>query len=113
MWEDWHKLDAADRDAIVADAKLVAAEPPDVSSEAKLLEALDATPLTAWNDRLSLVASRRDQARQRAAKQLEPASVAVTVPSATIKDGDDLNDYVEELRARVQPHLDAKKTVII
>ena len=47
-WDDWHKLDAADRDAIVADAKLVAAEPPDVSSEAKLLEALDATPLTAW-----------------------------------------------------------------
>ena len=113
VWEDWHKLDAADRDAIVADAKLVPAEPPDVSSEAKLLEALDATPLTAWNDRLSLVASRRDQARQRAAKQLEPASVAVTVPSATIKDGDDLNDYVEALRARVQPHLDAKKTVII
>jgi len=35
------------------------------------------------------------------------------VPSATIKDGDDLNSYIEELRARVQPHLDAKKTVII
>ena len=112
-WEDWHKLDAADRHAIVADAKLVADEPPDVSSEAKLLEALDATPLTAWTDRLSLVASRRDQARQRAAKQLEPASVAVAVPSATIKDSDDLDDYVAELRARVQPHLDAKKTVII
>ena len=46
VWEDWHKLDTADRDAIVADAKLIAAEPPDVSSEAKLLEALDATPLT-------------------------------------------------------------------
>ena len=41
-WPEWNKLDPADRDAIVAEAKLVAAPPPDVSTESKLLEALDA-----------------------------------------------------------------------
>ena len=56
------------------------ATPPDVSTDAKLLEALDATPLSAWHDRISLVPSRRDQARQRAAKKLEPESVTVTAP---------------------------------
>ena len=64
-----HKLDPADRDAIVADAELVAGPPPDVATDAKLLEALDATPLSAWQDRISLVPSRRDQARQRAARE--------------------------------------------
>ncbi len=112
-WDEWSKLDASDRDAIIAEAKLLPAEPPDVSTGTKLLEVLDVIPLSAWQDRLSLVPSRRDQARQRAAKQLEPASVTVAMPSATIKTTEDLQAYLEEVRARVQPLLQADKTVII
>jgi hypothetical protein len=112
-WDEWQKLDPADRDAIIAEAKLVATPPPDVSSAAKLLEALDATPLNAWSDRISLVASRRDQARQRAAKKLEPESVEVKPPTATFKPGDDPTPYFNDLRALVQSHLDAGTTVII
>ncbi len=112
-WDQWSKLDAADRTAIVAGAKLAPTDPPVVGTDAKLLEALDATPLAAWHDRISLVASRRDQARQRAARQLEPQSVPVPAPSATIRTPDDLDAYLDEVRLRVQPHLDAGKTVII
>jgi hypothetical protein len=112
-WEEWTKLGATERETIVADAHLLAAPSPDVATDAKLLEALDATPLSAWQDRISLVPSRRDQARQRAAKHLEPESVTVTAPSAIIKTDKDLDDYVDELRGRVRPHLDADKTVII
>jgi hypothetical protein len=112
-WEDWSKLGTADQDAILSEAKLIAADPPDVGTDATLLAALDATPLTAWQDRISLVPGRRDHARQRAAIRLEPESVTVTAPSATIKDDLDLDKYVEELRARVKPHLDEQKTVII
>ena len=112
-WDEWSRLDTADRDAIVSDAKLVLGDLPDVSTDAKLLAALDATPLSGWHDRISLVPGRRDQARRRAARHLEPTSVTVRLPSATIKTSDDLQSYVEELRAGVQPHLDAGKTVII
>lgn len=112
-WDEWTTLNPADRQSIIADAQLVHADAPDVRSEAKLLEALDALPLSGWQDRISLVPGRRDQARQRAAKLLEPGSVAVTPPSATIKDGADLAKYLDDVRARVQPHLDAQKTVII
>jgi hypothetical protein len=112
-WEQWAQLAAAERDTIIADAHLLAGGPPDVASDAKLLATLDATPLSAWQDRISLIPGRRDRARQRAAKLLEPESVSVTAPSATIKTDRDLADYVAELRARVQPHLDANKTVII
>jgi hypothetical protein len=112
-WEDWSKLEPADRESIIGEASLVAAAAPDVSSAEKLLAVLDDSPLGAWNDRISLVPSRRDQARLRAAKALEPESVSVSAPSATIKSEDDLNAYIDELRKRVMPHLDAHKTVII
>ena len=39
--------------------------------------------------------------------------MSVTPPSATLKTADDLDAYLDELRAQVQPHLDADKTVII
>ncbi len=112
-WEEWKRLDTTDQNAIVADAKLLPSDPPDVSTDAKLLNVLDSTPLRGWQDSISLVPGRRARARQRAAKQLEPESVTVTAPSATIKTADDLQAYVDGLRARVQPHLDVDKTVII
>lgn len=112
-WDEWSNLDAADRDKIITDAKLVVAETPEIANDGMLLDVLDSVPLNAWQDRISLVAGRRDQARQRAAKRLEPESVAVSVPSATLKTAEDLRSFLEEVRARVQPHLDASKTVII
>lgn len=112
-WDEWSRLDASEQAAIITEAKLLPAEPPDVSTSAKLLEVLDAIPLSAWQDRLSLVPGRRDQARQRAAKRLEPDSVKVEMPPATIKTPDELQAYLDEVRARVQPLLQADKTVII
>jgi hypothetical protein len=112
-WDEWQKLERPDREIIVAEANLVATPPPDISTDGKLLETLDTTPLSAWNDRISLVAVHRDQARQRAAKKLEPESVEVKPPPATFKPGDETARYFDELRAIVQSHLDAGKTVII
>ncbi|HKO37391.1 MAG TPA: BREX system P-loop protein BrxC [Solirubrobacterales bacterium] len=112
-WDGWAKLEEADRRAIVEQAKLVAAEPPRAGNERDLLELLDADPLRAWGERIDLVASRREQARQRAAKKLEPESVAVPVPHRVVKSRQDLDDYVEELRAKVEPHLDRNQTVIL
>lgn len=112
-WEGWNELDATDRESIIAEAKLEPIVAPEVASDAQLLDVLDASPLSAWQDRISLVPSRRDQARRRAAAKLEPESVTVDLPRATIKSAEDLDGYVDELRARVQPHLDEGKTVII
>ncbi len=112
-WEGWSDVEPTERQEIISEAKLTPTEKPDVSSDANLLDVLDATPLSAWQDRISLVPSRRDQARHKAAVMLEPESVTVDLPAATIKSTDDLDGYVDELRAKVQPLLDADKTVII
>ena len=112
-WDGWSKLDARARASIIEGAKLTTLSAPDISTDAKLLEALDAVPLSGWQDQISLVTSRRDQARRRAAKQLEPESVSVAPPSATLKTPDELDAYLAGLRAEVLPHLEANKTVVI
>lgn len=112
-WDEWSKLDASMRASIIEGAKLITPPAPDISTDARLLEALDAAPLSGWQDQISLVPSRRDQARQRAAKQLEPESVSVAPPSATLKTPDDLDAYLTGLREQVLPHLEANKTVVI
>jgi len=112
-WNEWSKLDSSARESIIEGAKLLVPPAPDISTDAKLLEALDAVPLSAWHDRISLVPSRRDQARQRAARQLEPESVSVSLSSATLKTPDELEAYLTDLREQVLPHLEANKTVVI
>lgn len=112
-WAEWRKLDPVERDRLIAEAKLVVEPSPDISGDSELLEVLDAQPLSAWHDRISLVASRVDQLRQHALQKLQPESVHVTVPRVTIAGEDDLEAYLDEVRSRVQPHLDAGKTVIL
>jgi hypothetical protein len=112
-WTEWAKLDPADRDVIITQTRLSAETFPDVSSGDRLLDVLDAAPLSGWQDRINLVPSRRDQARQRALKKLQPESVRVTMASVAIANEDDLTSYLDGVRLRVQPHLEAGKTVIL
>jgi len=112
-WDDWSHVDADMRQRILSDAGLIESPLPDISTDRGLLDALDAVPLRGWDDRISLVSSRRDQARQRAAKEIEPESVTVTPPKATLKSEGDLAQYLADVRDQVLPHLQANKTVII
>jgi len=112
-WDGWDKLEQIPAALIVEEAKLNPLAHIDVTTNATLLEALDAVPLSAWRDRISLIPSRLDQARQRAAKQLEPESVTIHPPTATLRVADDLERYLSNLRSEVLPHIKANKTVII
>ena len=88
---EWTKLDPATVNASHRRRQARCGSPARrVVPRTQLLEALDATPLSVWQDRIGFVPSRRDQARQHAAKQLEPESVRVTPPSATLRTRDDL-----------------------
>ncbi len=112
-WADWGLLDPDDRQALLSEAKLDSSPAPDISTDAKLLQVLDAKPLSAWRDQIDFVPSRRDHARQRAAKLLQPESVSIRPPSATLKTPGDLDAYLAGLREQVLPHLEADKTVVI
>jgi hypothetical protein len=112
-WTQWTELDASDRETLIADAKLLPVAPPDVATDTKLLEALDATPLTSWQERTGFIPSRRDQVRHQALERLKPESVRISMEPVTIAGEGDLEAYFEDVRSRVQPELDAGKTVIL
>ena len=112
-WDEWSKLDSSARESILAESKLIAPSTDDISSDTKLLEALDTTSLGAWQDRIGLIPGRRDLARQRAAKQLEPEAISLTPPSATLKTNQDLDAYLTDLREQILRYIEANKTVII
>ncbi|GFM17528.1 MULTISPECIES: BREX system P-loop protein BrxC [Mycobacteriaceae] len=112
-WASWGELNPADQATIIEGTDLNEIKTPDVSSSDKLLQVLDDLPLKSWNDRIAFVPGRRDQARFQAAKLIEPESISVQLPSATIRSAPDLETYLDDVRKRVKPHIDANKTVII
>ncbi|MFX1818451.1 BREX system P-loop protein BrxC [Pseudarthrobacter sp. CC4] len=112
-WAEWDRVDPSAQELILTEAKLLASPAPDVDTEAALLLALDARPLSAWTEVISFVGSRRDQARQRAAKMIQPDSIGINLPPVTFKPGDDPTPYFDGLRTLVQSHLDSGTTVII
>ena len=112
-WPEWSKLKAKDREAIESETQLQPEPPPDIDTDAKLLEALDALPIAGWRDRISLVPGRRDQAKHKAATLLEPESVSVSPPAATLKTAAELDAYLEALRKQVLAHLEDDKTVVL
>ena len=112
-WEEWGRLDPRDARTILEEAQLISAPSPAIANHAELLEALDALSLSGWLDRIDFVSSRREQARRRAAKLLEPESVSVVPLRATLKTREDLEAYLSALREQVLPYLKDEKTVII
>ena len=111
--DEWAQLDSGVQQSILTETNLVSEPVPDISTERGLLDALDAMSLKAWDDRISLIPSRRDQAHERAAKLLEPESVSVTPAKATLRSEPDLDAYLAGVRDQVLPHLKKKKIVII
>ena len=113
QWPDWSKLDERERREILEGSQLVAVDPAAIATAGELLEDLDAKPLSAWEDRISMVPGRRDQVRGKAARRLEPESVTVNLPATTIRSEAELDAFVDTLRAEVLKHVQAGRTVIL
>ena len=85
----------------------------DVSTREKLLQVLNDTPLSGWQDKIEVVRARALRARSAAAKHLEPTSVPFSFEPATLKTKDDVDQYVEGVRDQIMKHIDDGHTVII
>lgn len=110
---EWQQLDAADRESIGTTAGLGTVAVPTVETDDELLEALDATPLAAWSERRQAIPAKVAAARATAAKKLEPKSVAVSAPRATLRTEAEVDTYLAELRERLLQHIANDETIII
>lgn len=101
----WAKLEAPQRRAILSATTLEAQAPSGLETTDKLLAALETSRPRDWEDRIDLLPARIAKAREQAAKLVEPAAIRVRPPSATLRTPDDVDAYLNELRAAIEAEL--------
>jgi hypothetical protein len=110
---EWQQLDPADRAPILQASGVTGIAVPAVGSDDELLRALDATPLSAWAERRQAIPAKVAAARVAAAKRLEPMSVTVTTPAATLRTESEVDAYLAALREQLLRHIADGETIII
>lgn len=111
--EDWHALGAEDREGILRSVNLARREKPRLDSPAAILDALDRTSLSEWDDRTAALPERFTQALQEAARKLEPQAVRVRPPGASLKTKEEVKGYLDDLEARIMRHIDDGRPVVL
>lgn len=111
--DEWQKLDPAAREPLLVQAGLNPIVAPAVATDADLLQALDSFSLPSWRERCQALPAKAAAVRAAAAKQLEPKSVAVKPPTATIRTEVEVDAYLAQLRQVLMGHVDANETVIL
>jgi len=109
--QEWQAIGEDNRQTILGEVPGV----PDieVGTEQGVLATLDMTPLRAWSDQTAALPSRFAQARLRAACLLEPQAVRLQPRPATLKTPDEVDAYLDELRAEIMQHIDAGNPVVL
>ncbi len=110
---EWSKLDDEKWHDIFDANHVGPIDELDIGTDNKLLATLDEKPLSAWETEGVAVPTRMRQAREQAAKQLEPQSVRVRPKRTTLHSEEEVDAYLEELRSEILSHIDAGKPVIL
>ncbi|MEJ7784913.1 MAG: hypothetical protein WKF96_08925, partial [Solirubrobacteraceae bacterium] len=111
--DEWQSLDPAARESLLVGAALNPIATPAVTTHHDLLQALDSVSLPSWRERCHALPAKAAAVRAAAAKRLEPKSVAVKFPTATIKTAPDVESYLAQLREILMRHVDDDETVIL
>ena len=111
--DEWQRLSEADRQGILAATALEPVPDLRVGTETELLEAVSASPLANWENRIMAVSGQVAKAREAAAKSLTPKAVSVQLPHATLKTADDVDAYLAQVRDQIMPYIDDGRPVIV
>ena len=111
--QEWQRLQPGDRQRISATNMLVPVPELKIGTDDELLAALDAMPLSEWEDRAAALPGRVANARDEAIKLLAPKAVRVYPHKATLTSAEDADKYLAELRAEIMTHIEAGKPVIL
>ncbi|MBI4624648.1 MAG: BREX system P-loop protein BrxC [Verrucomicrobia bacterium] len=101
----WKRLPARQRHQLLSQSPVPDADSAPVATEAELVAALRRTPLAQWRDRTDALHGRIDKLLADAARFLEPKAQHVTLPSATIRNADDLGRWLAEARVSIEVKL--------
>jgi hypothetical protein len=111
--DEWQQLPDEEWKGIFQDHHLGPIDQPDIGTDEKLLEAMNAKPLAAWGTELEAIPGRIDRTREEAARRIAPKAVRVRPPSTTLRTEKEANAYVDGLRDEILVHIKDGKPVII
>lgn len=111
--QSWAALTEDQRRDLLDSNGLVPVKEPDLGTPAKVLAAVEARPLDSWPDRIDVLGARVARAREQAARLLEPKAVKVVPPAGALRSTDDIDAYLERLRALLLQALADHKSIII
>jgi hypothetical protein len=101
----WTKLTHEQRQSILAQNGLVAVPGIIVGTEAEVIASLEAISLEMWQAQCDALPQRFQKAQREAAKLIEPKVVYVSLPSATIRDGKELEAWLSKVKQEIQQRL--------
>jgi hypothetical protein len=111
--DDWARLGVDDQERILAQNGLTPIPVPQLGTEEELLSALAEVSLPDWSNRIAAIQARVAKAREEAARLLEPTTVPVHPPAATLRSKSDVEAYVNDLRARLLEQVEKGPVVIL
>ncbi len=92
--DDWKKLKPEQRNQILADQGINTLFPLAVGSEADLIRTLEQTSIPAWKTRTDALSQQFSRAAMAAAKLLEPKTQRVHLSSGTLKNEQEVKDWL-------------------
>ena len=108
----WQKLDKTKQAAILAEQGITALPTLKVGTEDELLASLRRQSIADWRTLADALPQRFNNAMLAAAKALEPKAVRVTLPSATIRNTDEMEAWLAKARDEISTKLEQGPVVI-
>lgn len=109
---EWNKLRDAQWRDILQTQGLGPIPELKIGTDDLLLVALDARSLAAWATEALVVPTRMRQAREQAAKLLEPKAVRVRPKSTTLHTTQEVDEYLAELRTEIMTYVQVRRKMI-
>ncbi len=111
--QEWQSLAEAERQRILNQNALGPVPQLNIGTDEELLTTLDATTLTAWEDKIAAPLGRVKRVREETAKLQLPEAVRVLIPQATLKSVTEVDTYLAALRTEIMKYIEAGNPVMI
>nr|WP_256435434.1 BREX system P-loop protein BrxC [Aeromicrobium sp. CFBP 8757] len=109
----WSALDVDKQAQLLGEAQLSPEPKPTLNDADAVVKAVQARPLSSWSAEVDAVPAREAKALEAAVRLTAPKAGTVTVPTATISSGEDVEAYLDALRMTLTQALTEHDTVVV
>jgi hypothetical protein len=103
--DTWKKLTIKQQEPLLEQTPLPEVDGASIATEQELLDVLRVTPLPHWQDRTDALSARVDSLISAAATLLTPKAKRVRLPSATINDTAELDQWLKDAKSAIGTQL--------